>query len=442
MYNSIVSGNGTKFNVRIVENRIRELFEEYSKEEVTPEDVRITKPRMYKHLQYFDPYYLTSFIKAKDKVIKKLQEEFPDLTIKIFIDNRKQRILDKVNKGLLRNYRNYNVLYKALNESVSMKGIALLEHLSSIISEIGNIKHDSQMTPEENYEAFNNLFKQYNESDKWSVKTTKEKNLKTLREIFLTVFGISTLVINHKDTYVDYYKNYSSSDAGLITLSKQKTIDFCNEFKKLIGELLRNEKNADENRENQAKCSKQEIIDKLQVKIDYYDSIVETKKAEINNLVANFKSFELAKNEKEKLNDLYETRIFINWLQTKYKEFKSLPAKEREPIIKEIKQGIEDRTEKEKNNRYGYVTEPEEWLIILRNCLSHVGRITIGRDYYGETQITLNDYENDNTRSGIIFTKYFKLLDVLTNPFMSILSKEQENELEESEEEQIKQLTL
>lgn len=441
MYNAIVTGNGNKFNVRIVENRIRELFEEYSKEEVTPEDVRITKPRMYKHLQYFDPFYLTSYIKAKDKVLEKIQEEFPDLTIKIFIDNRKKRILDKVNKGLLRNYRNYNVLYKTLNESVSMKGIALLENLSSIISEIGNIKHDSQMTSEENYESFNNLFKQYNESDKWSVRTTKEKNLKTLREIFLTVFGISTLVINHKDIYTNYYEYSNSNAVGLITLSKQKTEDFCNEFKKLISELLRAEKNADENRENQAKCNKQEVKEKLQLKIDYYELIAATKKAEINNLVANFESFELAKNEKEKLNDFYESRVFLNWLQNKYKEFKALPAKEREPIIKEIKQGIDDRKEKEINIRYGYVTEPEEWLIILRNCLSHVGRITIGRDYFGETQITLNDYENNNTRSGIIFTKYYRLLDVLTNPFMSILSKELDSELEEKEKVQGKKLT-
>ena len=36
----------------------------------------------------------------------------------------------------------------------------MLSKVLFIISELGNIKEDSQMTPEENTEAFNNLLKQ------------------------------------------------------------------------------------------------------------------------------------------------------------------------------------------------------------------------------------------------------------------------------------------
>ena len=70
---------------------------------------------------------------------------------------------------------------------------------------------------------------------------------------------------------------------------------------------------------------------------------------------------------------------------------------------------------------------------MLRNCLSHIGRITFGENNDLSTKITLNDYDNDNNRTGIIFTRYGDLLDLLTMPFMHLVNKEEiEEELVEA----------
>ena len=440
MYNVTVYGNGTPFNVKLVENRVRELFEEYSKEELTEEEYKACKPRMYHHIRYFDPIYLCKFIKAKDKVSEKIQEEFPGVTTRIFIDNRKHKIINKIDKGLLKSYRNYNVLFKALNESVAPKGIALLEQLSSIISELGNIKENSQMTPEENTEAFNNLLKQYNETDKWSAFTLKEKNRKTLREIMISVLGVSTLVINHDDVYTNYYQFHTPSDAHIVAVSKDETIRFSDEFKKLVQEILKLETNLDKNKQNYDKCKTEASKEKLKPIIEQLENDLLNKKEMILALNGNFNRFELLKDEKDKLDYLLDTQNYLTWLQNKYKEFKSIPVKERKDVVKEITQGIENRKAKDVEAIFGHCFYSNDWILMLRNCLSHIGRITFGENNDLSTKITLNDYDNDNNRTGIIFTRYGDLLDLLTMPFMHLVNKE-EIEEELVEEPIVKKLT-
>lgn len=58
---TIVGDNGLEFNVKHVESRVRELFEKYAEEEVILDEYKNYKPRMYNHIKYFDPMYLTSF---------------------------------------------------------------------------------------------------------------------------------------------------------------------------------------------------------------------------------------------------------------------------------------------------------------------------------------------------------------------------------------------
>lgn len=255
----------------------------------------------------------------------------------------------------------------------------------------------------------------------------------------LTVMGVSTVVLNHDDIFVNYYEHHSSSDAYAIVSNKDSTEKFGNEFKSTLKKLLVTESKLDEKLEQYNNCKTEAAKQNVKKYVDQYEAELELANAEINRLVGNFRAFELASTERKKVNNLIEARGFVKWLQLKYKEFKLTPAHKngRDSIIKEILQGVEDRKLVEMEKRFGYTEDPKEWLLILRNCLSHIGRITVGSNFGMSTSITLNDYDNYDKRSGIIFVKYGHLLDILTNPYMNILYKEEQ----EIVEEQVKKLT-
>ena len=73
---------------------------------------------------------------------------------------------------------------------------------------------------------------------------------------------------------------------------------------------------------------------------------------------------------------------------------------------------------------YGYCTNIEETLTIIRNAFSHIGRIYIGKDSGFETYIVLNDYDTDYKKSGKVVCKYADLIRFLGVPYISIYKED------------------
>lgn len=53
---------------------------------------------------------------------------------------------------------------------------------------------------------------------------------------------------------------------------------------------------------------------------------------------------------------------------------------------------------------------------IIRNSLSHIGRINIIQDGYNEIKINFNDYDNNNIHSGTVVMPYRNFIKLLNYP--------------------------
>ena len=443
MYNVTVYGN--QFNVKLIENRIKELFEEYAKKDITFDEVKSYRNRMYKNRQYFDEEYLASFIRARDEISRIISQEFPGVTTRIYIDNRKHKLINKVGKGFMKSYRNYNVLYKSLNESVSQKGIMRIEQISSIIAGLGTTDEMVQLPPEENHKKFNGLLNQYDETDPWSVRETRNKNIRSLREILLNLLGIATLVINHDDAFTKFYENATPNDVGLIVVTKERTEAFYKEYIRIYKELLLLETRYDTQLNNYNKMPDNSTRkQQVETMVNDLANEIELKKKELKELkiTLSYRPFELTKTEQERMEDTFKQEQHELEMKNLYKAFKAQDPKLRKAETKALIEKLNEIKEYEMRNRYGYVTDPKEWLLVLRNCFSHVGRISIKENLGLESQVTLTDFDNNNERTGIVFCKYAAILDVLFKPTYHLLNPVVEEEIEETKnEEDVKTLT-
>ena len=59
----------------------------------------------------------------------------------------------------------------------------------------------------------------------------------------------------------------------------------------------------------------------------------------------------------------------------------------------------------------------KEVLTIIRNCFSHIGRVSIGKNRETETIIYLNDYDG-NEKTGEVICKYIDLIQLLRAPYI------------------------
>ena len=58
----------------------------------------------------------------------------------------------------------------------------------------------------------------------------------------------------------------------------------------------------------------------------------------------------------------------------------------------------------------------KEALTIIRNCFSHLERISIGPNKKDNTTIILSDYDNKGNKSGEVITTYGHLLYMILRP--------------------------
>ena len=125
----IVDIEGSKVNVRDVERRVKELFEECSKRFVTDEEVLNYKDVIAKEKFKYGDKYFVSFCMAKDYVKEQIEKEFPGTSVKIHIDNRKARTVNKIRKINPPVCPGYDLLFNKLNSSIGKKSDLLLQYI-------------------------------------------------------------------------------------------------------------------------------------------------------------------------------------------------------------------------------------------------------------------------------------------------------------------------
>ena len=82
-------------------------------------------------------------------------------------------------------------------------------------------------------------------------------------------------------------------------------------------------------------------------------------------------------------------------------------------IKKIIGQLIDKQIDLEKEYITGYCSKMKDVLEIIRNSFSHIGRVYIGKD----NNIVLNDYDNNNNKSGEVISTYENIISILKDPY-------------------------
>lgn len=418
LYNIRISG--IKFNVNEIEQRIKSLFVEYKDLEYDDNCIKDKYSKIItKYSKSYNGRYLISFLAISDKIKEQLESEFPGIVISIKIDNKKHKLLNKVEKSLPEYFRNYNLLMDELDNIISSKSNSLLNCLARIISNI-------EVFTDMNYSKSNLYERMYKFNVILDSNSAKYKNydeiimifnqkMKKLRSICLNVYGLSTLVINQENLYNKYFLNQNPRDFNIMAGSKQKYLDYAAERKKIIMELLALDILLFEKKEQLSKCKSEEtkyflnnkINGFMQKKINFENDLCKLENVMqfepmINKNMINYQKMEKLYRDLEDLQDYFDT---VNNI------------KDKEETRKKIGLLIDKIKEEESVYTYGYCNNMEEVLTIIRNSFSHIGRISVINNKNDMPRIILNDYDNDGNKTGEARVGYFDLINMLRIPY-------------------------
>ena len=428
LYEVVIKGNS--FNIREIENRIKELFEEYKYLKISNEEINNYQGYIPKTKYIYNHKYLISFLIIKDKIINQLKQEYPDLQIRIFINERKHKLFKRISKKLSPYNNSYPIIIDQLNNEVSSKSNNLIKYLSTIIENLDTI-HQEQPKLNKNTAmiTFNRLLEGKN------IKYTKyqdinflyQKNLSLLRTICLNAYGLATLVINQESLYNPYFLNQSPRQYNIISRSKQPLIDNLNEEKSTLIKLLEKEITLFEKETQLNKCKSPHGITVLQ-------NTISSLNTEISDLLIHFNYLREQRsiNRECRQETIPQKLIFdkekIDVLIRKNLEyFNHAPNKRAKNNIKNlIKRLYDDYIKYESYNAFWLCNNMSETLTIIRNCFSHLERIYIGKNKGLDTTIILSDYDNTGEKSGEIITTYKQLLYLLTLPLENNLKSPDE----------------
>lgn len=420
LFNVKISGNN--FNLEEIEKRVKELFAEYSKEEIKESDIEKYQERIDKEKIKYNKKYLTSFYLASEKIEQTIKKEFPDINIQIYIDNRKNRLANKLTKRLSKYYKNYKIMYNELNNSISNKSNSLLKRITTIIENLNNIPTNySDLNYYQIMDMFNTIVQgeKIEYTDKYDIYTCFNSNIKSLREICLHAYGLSTLVINQENLYNQYFLNKNPSEYGVTACTKQKYLDYANEEKKLIIKIIEKEIRLYDKNNQLSNCS-QETAKKLLIKdIQKITTDYKTLKQELADLKVkhNYRPYiNYGKKENKKMEYIQKA------LEQYYSHLhKANSVKDKIKIKKIISKLLNQKIEEESKYTYGYCTDMKETLTVIRNCFSHIGRINIKNDLHKHCILT--DYDNNHEQSGIVFGEYLDLINLLSSPLTDEITK-------------------
>jgi len=424
-----VNINGNKFNVSEIENRIKELFMLYSETEIKDEDIEKYKEKIAKEKIRYNERYLVSFYLAKEKVIETIKKEFPGIKVKIQINNRKHKLANKISKKLPQNFNSYDQMFNMLNNEVSPKGISLLRIISNICENF-----DSDKTVEELNQLENNDWKKNTEllhkmitsenlshNKKNNLSLTLNQDLNTLRSILLNVYGLSTLVINHETLYNQHFLNSNPSEFEIYAIHKRPYLEYANKCKSTIMKLLEIEISLFSKQDQLNKCTNETAKKKIQSNINDLNLKLETLKEDLNTLSSTIGFDPVVKQNEVN----HKVKEFISKGFEKYYDHfeKAKTVESKKKIRKIIGTLIDAQIEEESKYTYSYCNNMQDVLTIIRNCFSHIGRISTRKNDGVDTRIVLNDYDTNGEKSAEVTCRYIDLIELLKNPYQETKDK-------------------
>lgn len=408
---------GTKFNVQDIEKRVNELFKQYS--ENTIEDSLIENYRTEIDSQgiKYNEKYLASFYAARDAIKSIIESEFPNTIVTISIDNKKQKLITKTSKKMNKFYKSYDLFYENINNIVRPKGIPLLNRITSLIENVDTFNQvdGAKLSYFDIMKLINSMM---NDGDSEPLSYDKvcdnfQNNLKTLRSICLNIYGLSTLVINHKDLYDSYFQNLNPEIYGIRAYSKQTYLDYANNRKNLIMKILKLQIDLFSKKEQLNNCTNEQAIVKITGVIDKIEEDIKKIYSELIILDTGFQPF-VRKNPKY-VNDKEKFDKIIDRYFGHFSDANRVDDKKK--IRKIIGTLLDKEITMDSQVTFGYCNMSDA-ITIIRNSFSHIGRIFVDKSNNISPIIVLSDYDNNGDKSGEVVCNYFDLINLLRIPFL------------------------
>ncbi|MBE6154873.1 MAG: hypothetical protein E7163_04815 [Firmicutes bacterium] len=414
-----VNITGTSFNNKKIKTRIIELFELYSKSDISNEDVEKYRSNIEKEIIKYNEKYLVSFYIAREEIKKVVEKEFPGVTIDIILDNRKYRFINKTLKRLPKNYTDYDLMYNSFNKEASPKGMMLLEYLTNIIEALDN-KDIKELSINEGYNERIKLFNFILNGDNIDYNNIKnknmllEQNLNILRSICLNVYGLATLVINHETLYNNHFLNEHPSKYNIKACIKRPFIEYVTKRKSLLLKILEIDLRLFEKNEQYSKCQNETGKQKIQSTINALNNVKLTYQNELANLqtITGYEPVLVGDVNYEKKQELENIiRVYFNHF------YNAQTIEVKKKIYKIINNLLTKQIEEESKYTFSQCSNMKDVLEIIRNSFSHIGRIRMKKNRGTNTIIKLNDYDNNNEKSGEVNCEYMDLIQVLNAPY-------------------------
>lgn len=404
------------FNVKQVENRIRYLFNIYFDTKIDPDKEGYLTCNRYNYPEYEKNYYC-SFVGCRERIIEQIKHEF-DLDVKIGIVKNKKKISNKA-KTINEHPYIYQEYCDNINKICIRKSDKMLDMLSLIIENIGNkpqledgILYDEKliMTHFEEYLIDSQSYFKY-DFDKLNI------NKSILASVLVTVFGISTIVINND--YLEKLLNDTDYLQSFEVYSKPYTIENANRLNKLHRLMLETNQKYNEAVSNFKKCKSIKGLEHLKGRIkDLRDTMIDqaTEYQYIKNIMK--KEFDLDKNAKNEIRELEEEKFMIEYLNDIANLLAVTSGNVKTPLDKEKIDAIEKKI---KDIEDGYIFDrcyyDKEKLKVIRNSLSHIGRIAVSPKRNGDMNITFIDFDDENHLSGCGYVDYKEFLLLISRMF-------------------------
>jgi len=418
LYRINITGN--KFNIKDIKSRINELLDTYSKEEITSEDIEKYRSCINKERIKYNEQYLVSFYIASEKLKANIEKKFPGTNLNIYIDNNKHRFINQKEKRLPKFYNDYDIMFNRFNEEVSPKGINLLEYLSNIIEALDltiekELLNNNDL--KDRVKLFNYILSRDN-IDYYKIKNKSvviKQNLEILRTICLNTYGLATLVINHETLYNPYFLNEHPSKHGIQACIKQPYLNYANKRKSLLLKILDIKIKLYEKEEQLNKCKDGDGKQRIQKDINNLKTQIKEHEEEIENLASVLGYEKVIKFEGVDFNKMQHLEFIILTYNDHFDSATNVIAKEKiRDIIAKL---LEKQIELESEYTYSSCNNMKDVLTIIRNSFSHIGRITIKNDKGINTNIILNDYDN-NGKTGEVRCTSGSLIQLLRAPNM------------------------
>lgn len=422
----IVHITGNKFNIKNVENRINEILDECSLIEIDEKTIEQYQEQINTNKKHYNNKYLTSFYYAVNIVKNKISKEFPDITLEIYISERKNNLISQASRKIANYYKNYDLLYNELNEFIKPKGITLLNNLTSIIENLGvEEKNASNNTTREKmclmssiltgekrqYKSLNDLYNEFH------------KIFNTLRTICINAYGICTLVINNNSLYKQYYENNNISSLHTTVYTHQEYLECEKKRKDIILDILDQEIKLFDNQTQLEKCTKTKGVLYLKSSISNILNKKAQLKQDLNDLEKNINFIPYINYSNYNSERNNEISTSLNNYYNHFQKAKTIEGKKK--VKKVISKILEIKKEEEKKYIYRHCSNADEVIEIIRNSLSHIGRINIIQDVSNQIKIIFNDYDNNHNHSGTVVMEYNEFLDLLSSPLS--VDKEKKN---------------